>query len=152
MKYLILLAVWIVMILPITSQTISRGEVKEIINNNGDTLILMNLEDAKIVLSDLLEYEIVDSLLTVYKDKDTLNTNTIALQKDIIIKLTQKSLNTQNIIDNFEYILQNKDIELQVKNLIIDNQKKEIKKEKRLKILGFIGSIVLPILTLIALI
>tara|TARA_R110000782_G_scaffold114483_2_gene204577 strand:+ start:396 stop:734 length:339 start_codon:yes stop_codon:yes gene_type:complete len=112
----------------------------------------MNLEDAKIVLSDLLEYEIVDSLLTVYKDKDTLNTNTIALQKDIIIKLTQKSLNTQNIIDNFEYILQNKDIELQVKNLIIDNQKKEIKKEKRLKILGFIGSIVLPILTLIALI
>lgn len=140
------------MILPITSQTISRGEVKEIINNNGDTLILMNLEDAKIVLSDLLEYEIVDSLLTVYKDKDTLNTNTIALQKDIIIKLTQKSLNTQNIIDNFEYILQNKDIELQVKNLIIDNQKKEIKKEKRLKILGFIGSIVLPILTLIALI
>ena len=152
MKYLILLAVWIVMILPITSQTISRGEVKEIINNKGDTLILMNLEDAKIVLSDLLEYEIVDSLLTVYKDKDTLNTNTIALQKDIIIKLTQKSLNTQNIIDNFEYILQNKDIELQVKNLIIDNQKKEIKKEKRLKILGFIGSIVLPILTLIALI
>ena len=140
------------MILPITSQTISRGEVKEIINNKGDTLILMNLEDAKIVLSDLLEYEIVDSLLTVYKDKDTLNTNTIALQKDIIIKLTQKSLNTQNIIDNFEYILQNKDIELQVKNLIIDNQKKEIKKEKRLKILGFIGSIVLPILTLIALI
>ena len=140
------------MILPITSQTISRGEVKEIINNNGDTLILMNLEDAKIVLSDLLEYEIVDSLLTVYKEKDTLNTNTIVLQKDVIIKLTQKSENQQSLIDNFEQILSNKDIELDVKTQIIKHQKKEIRKQKTLKIVGFIGSILLPILTLIALI
>lgn len=152
MKYLVSLAIWIVMILPITSQTISRGEVKEIINNNGDTLILMNLEDAKIVLSDLLGYEIVDSLLTVYKEKDTLNTNTIVLQKDVIIKLTQKSENQQSLIDNFEQILSNKDIELDVKTQIIKHQKKEIRKQKTLKIVGFIGSILLPILTLIALI
>ncbi len=140
------------MILPLTSQTISRGEVKEIINSNGDTLILMNLEDAKIVLSDLLEYEIVDSLLTVYKEKDTLNTNTISLQKDVIIKLTQKSNNLQSIVDNFEGILQNKNIEIDIKTQIIDHQEVEIKKQKRLKVVGFIGSILLPILTLIALI
>lgn len=140
------------MILPLTSQTISRGEVKEIINSNGDTLILMNLEDAKIVLSDLLEYEIVDSLLTVYKEKDTLNTNTISLQKDVIVKLTQKSNNLQSIVDNFEGILQNKNIEIDIKTQIIDHQEVEIKKQKRLKIVGFIGSILLPILTLIALI
>ena len=140
------------MILPITSQTISRGEVKEIINSDGDTLILMNLEDARIVLSDLLEYEIVDSLLTVYKEKDSLNTNTITLQKDVIVKLTQKSENQQSIIDNFEQILSNKDIELDIKNQIIEKQQKEIRKQKRLKIVGFIGSIVLPIITLIALI
>tara|TARA_R110000751_G_scaffold218193_1_gene321110 strand:- start:1182 stop:1520 length:339 start_codon:yes stop_codon:yes gene_type:complete len=112
----------------------------------------MNLEDAKIVLSDLLEYEIVDSLLTVYKEKDTLNTNTIVLQKDVIIKLTQKSENQQSLIDNFEQILSNKDIELDVKTQIIKHQKKEIRKQKTLKIVGFIGSILLPILTLIALI
>jgi hypothetical protein len=140
------------MILPLTSQTISRGEVKEIINSNGDTLILMNLEDAKIVLSDLLEYEIVDSLLTVYKEKDTLNTNTISLQKDVIVKLTQKSNNLQSIVDNFEGILQNKNIEIDIKTQIIDHQEVEIKKQKRLKVVGFIGSILLPILTLIALI
>jgi len=140
------------MILPLTSQTISRGEVKEIINSNGDTLILMNLEDAKIVLSDLLEYEIVDSLLTVYKEKDTLNTNTISLQKDVIVKLTQKSNNLQAIVDNFEGILQNKNIEIDIKTQIIDHQEVEIKKQKRLKVVGFIGSILLPILTLIALI
>jgi nitric oxide reductase large subunit len=140
------------MILPAVSQTISRGEVKEIINSDGDTLILMNLEDAKIVLSDLLEYEIVDSLLTVYKEKDTLNGNTITLQKDVIVKLTQKSENQQSIIDNFEQILSNKNTEIDLKNQIIEKQKKEIKKQKALKIVGFIGSIILPIITLIALI
>jgi len=112
----------------------------------------MNLEDAKIILSDLLEYEIVDSLLTVYKEKDTLNTNTISLQKDVIVKLTQKSFNLQSIVDNFEGILQNKDIEIDIKTQIIEHQNKEIKKQKTLKVVGFIGSILLPILTLIALI
>jgi ABC-type antimicrobial peptide transport system permease subunit len=112
----------------------------------------MNLEDARIVLSDLLEYEVVDSLLTVYKEKDTLNTNTITLQKDVIVKLTQKSENQQSIIDNFEQILSNKDIEINLKDQVIEKQKKEIRKQKALKIVGFIGSIILPIITLIALI
>ena len=152
MKYLISLVIWIAMISPIVSQTISRGEVKEIINNRGDTLILMNLEDARIVLSDLLEYEVVDSLLTAYKNKDTLSLNTISLQKDVIVKLTQKSENQQSIVDNFEQILSNKNAEIEFKNKIIKSQNKEIKKQKRLKIVGFIGSIVLPILTLISLI
>jgi len=112
----------------------------------------MNLEDARIVLSDLLEYEVVDSLLTVYKEKDTLNTNTITLQKDVIVKLTQKSENQQSVIDNFEQILSNKDIEINLKDQVIEKQKKEIRKQKALKIVGFIGSIILPIITLIALI
>jgi hypothetical protein len=112
----------------------------------------MNLEDAKIILSDLLEYEIVDSLLAVYKEKDTLNTNTISLQKDVIVKLTLKSENQQSIINNFEQVLNNKDIEIGLKDEVIEKQNKEIKKQKRLKIVGFIGSIMLPILTLIVLI
>tara|TARA_Y100000389_G_scaffold24964_2_gene21683 strand:+ start:1370 stop:1708 length:339 start_codon:yes stop_codon:yes gene_type:complete len=112
----------------------------------------MNLEDARIVLSDLLEYEIVDSLLTVYKEKDTLNTNTISLQKDIIVKLTQKTNNLQSIVSNFEQILSNKDTEIELKSKTIKAQEKEIKKQKRLKIVGFISSIVLPVLTLLTLI
>jgi len=112
----------------------------------------MNLEDARIVLSDLLEYEIVDSLLTVYKEKDSLNTNIISLQRDVISKLSIKSNNQQSIIDNFEEILSNKEIEIEFKDKTIKQQKKEIRKQKTLKLVGFIGSIVLPILTLIALI
>ena len=90
---------------PIVSQTISKGEIKTLVNKEGDTLIILNLEDAKVILSDLLEYEIVDSLLTEYKEKDSLNSNTITLQKDIIVKLTQKSHNIQAIVDNLNTIL-----------------------------------------------
>jgi len=99
-----------------------------------------------------MEYEVVDSLLLVYKEKDSLNTNTITLQKDIIVKLTQKSDNQQIQIDNFQTILDNKNEEIALKEETIKQQKKEIRKQKFLKIIGFTGSIVLPILTLLVLI
>ena len=139
------------MVLPSQSQTISKGEVKTLVNENGDTLVMMNLEDARIILSDLMEYEIVDSLLQVYKEQDSLNTTTITLQKDVIVKLSKKSNNQQTQIDNFQTILDNKNAEITLKDDIIKQQKKEIRKQKFLKILGFTGSIVLPILTLLAL-
>ena len=139
------------MALPSQSQTISKGEVKTLVNSEGDTLVMMNLEDARIILSDLMEYEIVDSLLSVYKEKDSLNTNTVTLQKDIIVKLTQKSENQQVQIYNFQAILDNKNEEILLKEETIKQQKKEIRKQKFLKILGFSGSIILPILTLFAL-
>ena len=138
------------MALPSHSQTILKGEVKTLVNEAGDTLVMMNLEDARIILSDLMECEIVDSLLSVYKEKDSLNTSTVTLQKDIIVKLTQKSDNQQLQINNFESILANKDEEVKFKNETIKQQKKEIRKQKFLKILGFTGSIVLPILILLA--
>jgi len=113
---------------------------------------MMNLEDARIILSDLMEYEIVDSLLQVYKEQDSLNTTTITLQKDIIVKLTKKSNNQQVQIDNFQTILDNKNEEILLKDDTIKQQKKEIRKQKFLKILGFAGSVILPILTLLALV
>ena len=152
MKYLLLLAIWIATISQITSQTISRGEVREIINTKGDTLILMHLDDARIILSDLLEYEIADSLLHVYKEKDSLNNNILYMQKNIIVKLTQKYNNLQSVVDNLEQILSNKNTEINLKDKTIKAQGKEIKKQKRLKIMGFISSIILPLITLISLI
>ena len=139
------------MILPIHSQTILRGEVKEIINSDGDVLVVMHLEDARIILNDLLEYEIADSLLTVYKEKDSLNTNAISLQKDVIFKLVEKSENQQYQIENFKEVLDNKNEELGFKEDTIKQQKKEIRKQKLIKLVGFTTSIILPILTLIAL-
>ena len=139
------------MALPTLSQTISKGEVRTIVEN-GDTLVIMNLEDAKVILNDLLEYEIADSLLTVYKEKDTLNTNTIILQKEVIFKLMEKSENQQSQIDNFQQILDNKNSELGMKEDTIKQQKKELRKQKFLKFLGLGGSIILPILAILLLV
>ena len=139
------------MVSPALSQTISKGEVRTIVDN-GDTLVIMNLEDAKVILNDLLEYEIADSLLTVYKEKDSLNTNTITLQKEVIFKLMEKSDNQQSQIDNFQQILDNKNSELGMKEDTIKQQKKELRKQKFLKFLGFGGSVILPIIAILILV
>ena len=128
-----------------------RNEVSNIVDN-GDTLVIMNLEDAKVILNDLLEYEIADSLLTVYKEKDSLNTNTITLQKEVIFKLMEKSDNQQSQIDNFQQILDNKNSELGMKEDTIKQQKKELRKQKFLKFLGFGGSVILPIIAILILV
>jgi len=138
------------MISPLHSQVISKGEVKEIINANGDTLVVMNLEDARTILGDLLEYEIVDSLLLSYKANDSLQENLIIIQKETIKKLQQQNLNQHFIITNLDSIISNKDKEIEIQIEIIEIKKKEIKKQKFLKVVGFIGSILLPIITLIA--
>ncbi len=139
------------MMLPVTSQTTLRGEIKSIINQKGDTLITMSLHDAKIILTDLLECEITDSLLKEYIERDSLNNQKIILKDKIISNLELQNLNKNQIIQNINSIIQNKDSEISLKNGIIKVQEKQIKKQKRLKVLGFVGSIALPILTLIAL-
>lgn len=138
------------MISPLHSQTISKGEIKEIVNSNGDTLVIMRLEDAKEILSDLLDYEIADSLLLAYKENSFLQDSIITMQKVTIYKLQEKNYNQHLIITNLDSLVRNKDREIKIQTEIIEVKKKEIKKQKFLKVVGFIGSILLPIITLIA--
>ena len=42
------------MVLPVASQTISKGEIKAIVNPKGDTLVVMHLNDAKKIKVPLL--------------------------------------------------------------------------------------------------
>jgi hypothetical protein len=111
----------------------------------------MSLSDAKLILSDLLEYEITDSLLNVYVERDSLNSEKIILKDSIIEKLELQNKNKDEIIKNLNDIITNKIKEIEYKDLTIEGQKKEIKKQRNLKRLGFVGSVVLPILTLILL-
>lgn len=141
------------MALPGNSQTIStKDRVQVFVNEQGDTLVQMNYEDARILLEDVLHYEYADSLLTVYKERDSLNTKTITLQKEVLMKMGQEKQNLQQMVGNFESIIANKDVELKLCEDTIEQQKNEIRKQKTLKILGFAGSIILPvIMTLIIL-
>jgi len=148
---LIVLTIWMLMVLPAISQTTSNGTIESVVNKDGDTLVIMSLSDAKLILSDLLEYEITDSLLNVYVERDSLNSEKIILKDSIIEKLNLQNKNKDEIIKNLNDIVINKIKEIEYKNLTIEDQKKEIKKQRNLKRLGFVGSVVLPILTLILL-
>ena len=139
------------MTLPIISQTISKGEIKTTVNDKGDTLVVMNLEDAKFILSDLLQYEVTDSLLNIYIERDSLNREIITLKDGIIEKLNLQNSNCKEIVTNLEKIISNNDIAITLKDDTIKQQKKEIRKQKFLKILGLAGSVILPIVTLLVL-
>jgi len=139
--------------LQVNSQTTSTTEnrVKTFINEKGDTLVQMCYKDARTLLNDVLEYQYTDSLLGVYKDRDSLNTKTITLQKETIVKLSLKQSNYETIVENLSDINKNKDDEINFQLDIIKQQKKEIRKQKFYKILSTIGSVVLPIITLLTL-
>tara|TARA_R110001592_G_scaffold141781_2_gene363643 strand:- start:685 stop:1023 length:339 start_codon:yes stop_codon:yes gene_type:complete len=111
----------------------------------------MCYKDARTLLNDVLEYQYTDSLLGVYKDRDSLNTKTITLQKETIVKLSLKQSNYETIVENLSNINKNKDDEINFQLDIIKQQKKEIRKQKFYKILSTIGSVVLPIITLLTL-
>ena len=139
------------MTLPVISQNISKGEIKTTVSDSGDTLVIMNLEDAKFILSDLLEYEVTDSLLNIYIERDSLNKEVILLKDSIIEKINQQNDNCDEIVINLKNIISNNKKVILLKDDTINQQKKEIRKQKIFKFLGFAGSIILPIATLLLL-
>lgn len=138
--------------MPSHSQNILKKEprVQTVINQKGDTLIQFKLSDAKLILAEVLDKEIVDSLVNVYMLRDAINKTTIELQVKEIKALQQKGFNYNQQVNNLEKIVGNKDEELEKLNELIKIQKKEIRKQKTYKILGFTAAVVLPILTLFA--
>lgn len=139
------------MTLPVISQNISKGEIKTTVSDSGDTLVIMNLEDAKFILSDLLEYEVTDSLLNIYIERDSLNKEIVLLKDSIIEKINQQNDNCDEIVINLKNIISNNKKVILLKDDTINQQKKEIRKQKIFKFLGFAGSIILPIATLLLL-
>lgn len=134
------------------SQTISTPRVQTLVNTKGDTIIQMSLSDAKIILVTVFDKQIADSLISVYETRDSLNSSTISLLKSEIDLYGSKINNLEHILLNNSQIIGNKDIELSLLNTTIKEQKKEIRKQKVLKIIGFAGSVVLPIATLLLLV
>jgi len=128
----------------------NSNRVRTIITSAGDTLVQMHYEDARTLLKFVLHCEYSDSILSVYKERDSLNTRTITLQKEVLMKMGKEKLNLEVMLSNLDEIILNKEKALLLKDNTIKQQKKEIRKQKFLKILGFTGSIILPIVVLIA--
>jgi len=136
------------MVLQMNSQNTST-RVQALVNSKGDTLIQMSLADAKIVLSDVLGKQYSDSLVKIYTLRDSIQNNVIILQKEALILMSEKFNNQKTISDNLNQVLANKDTEITLLNETIKKQKKEIRKQKFLKVLGFTAAVVLPITTMI---
>lgn len=133
------------------SQNILTKEprVQAFVNQKGDTIIQMKLDDAKIILADVLDREVADSLVNVYKERDSINKSTIQLQVKEIKALQQKGFNYEQQVANLEKLTKNKDEEINTLNKSLEEQKDATKKQRRLKNLGFVGCIVLPIIVLL---
>lgn len=131
------------------SQTISKEpRVKTIIGPKGDTLVQMNIKDAKILLSTVKQKEINDELLDQYMKRDTTQTNLIIVKDSTIKNLEGIVTNSVEMIKKIELINNNQKKEIVDLNTNIKQKDKEIKKQKILKKIGFIGCVVLPLITL----
>ena len=148
MKYLLKLIFSMMIWLPLNSQiTLKEGKAAAILSDTKDTLIVMHVDDAKLILTDILQCEILDTLVIYYENKDKVNTEIIQTQKEVEVKLNNKIKNLESLVLNLEGVVVNKDKEITIKDEIIKIQKREIRKQKILKVAGFTGSIVLPVVT-----
>jgi len=154
MKYLVMLMFCLLMALPARSQnTLKEQErVQAVINEYGDTVIQMSLSDAKLILKVVLEKEINDSLLNIYTVVDSLNKNKISLLFDKVESLQVEKRNLTEMVNNLNAIIKNKEAETQILNDTIKKQKKEIRKQKIIKVVALVGDVVLPVATLVTVI
>jgi peptidoglycan hydrolase CwlO-like protein len=132
------------------SQTTLTKEprVQTIINQKGDTLIQFHIKDARILLVDVLDKQVLDSIVEVYKVRDSISQNHIQLYVKEVRLLQEKSSNKDKENANLNKIIELRNTEIADLNKTIKENKKEIRKQKFYKVLGFIGAIALPILVL----
>ena len=135
----------------VNSQTTltQKNRVTTYINNLGDTMVSMSYRDARILLEDVLVCKYTDSMLTVYQERDSLNTKNNTLYQEVLTKTNQEKTNLQTIVTNLETVVTNKDTELGLNNQTINELKRELRRQKTFKFLGLGGTIVLSVITLL---
>jgi len=120
-----------VMTLPVASMT-TLEETNPEIKEDSVTLTL-HVDDARLILGDLLDYEHVDSLLTIYQEKDSINISIIK-KKELIINTQKGQIEDYKLkIENYKKLVDNKDTEIGILLANIEKLKKEVKKQRRQK-------------------
>jgi type II secretory pathway component PulK len=127
------------------AQSIILHETKIAITKNGDTMLIMQIDDARFILSELMDKVYVDSLLSEYKLKDEQSTNLITIMKSQVDVYQQKSDNKDLQIVDLNNLITNKDEEILIKNTVIKKQKKEIRKQVAVKKIAISAAIILPL-------
>lgn len=129
---------------PITyTDSIPRGTLIGTTDKAGNLYLHMHVEDARLILTDLLDYElIVDSILPEYENRDSLQTKAITLNLSKIMELQLQSSNCDKQLDNLNAIIDNVKEIGGFKDLTIENVEKRVKQEKIKKGLALGGGTV----------
>ena len=145
LKLLIVLAICILIVSPLVSQTtlVKENSVKAIVNEKGDTLIALPYEGAKKILINLSVCEEVekesltkDTIINLLKLKVSLNNTIILKQEEINQNSSMTNQNCLSVIKN--------------QNIVIDKLKNQLRKEKRDKIIAIVSGGLLTLLAILA--
>ncbi len=109
----------------------------------------MNVQDARVILNDLLDKQYVDSILDVYEENEKIYKTTIALALIDIEKLQTVSKNQDVQVSNLTSIINGQKTQISYLESTVIGQNNIIKKQKTLKILGFIGVGILTIILIL---
>lgn len=104
---------------------------QKIVSNNGDTLICFSINQAKFLAKEHYRAETYFTADSICKEQIILKDR----QVKMYIKIEDK---LQGIINNQSNVIKFKDGELNQCKIILDNSQREIKKQKRLKIISII--------------
>lgn len=129
------------------SQITSKKEdrVTYIVDSLGNEFIQFKLSDAKLILNDVLDKKILDSLIVLYDNRELDYKDKIIFKDKIINELGITITNNEKQKDNLKKIIENNDNSMLILEDEINKKNKEIKKQKLLKNLGFILAIILPV-------
>lgn len=109
----------------------------------------MNIDDAREILTVLLNKEFDDSLLIRYEVNERNYNEVIEQLKLQITDMESKSNNQESQKQLLLAMIDNKTNEINLLEKTIKAQKKEIRKQKFLKVIGFSGVIALPIIAIL---
>lgn len=92
------------------------------------------------MLTDVIDYEIIiDSILPIYEQKIKQNERIILINTEKIAEYQKLSVYYEKQVSNFNRLLENSIKISEIKDDIIKENEKRIKKDRITKTLGFIG-------------
>ena len=128
-----------------SQNTLKEERVKTFKDINGIKYTAFIDSDAKLILKDILEKEVLDSLITEYMLKDKNQTVVINTQSSIINELKIKVSDSNKYIDNLNSISTNKNSEIEKLNLDLTSARKEVRKQRFLKKIAFSLVVLIPV-------
>ena len=134
--------------LSVNSQNVSivKPKTTVIIDTKGDTIFQFKDTDTKIILKEVLDKEVLDTIVKAYIVKDKNQKSSVTLEFNVLNEKSAENEGKSLVSGSIDKAVEKKDGEINRLNSVVKTQKKEIKKQKFLKLTAYIGGIIIPII------